>query len=141
MVNNPETLTIIDLISEQHAALRKITEDRWTEECDIAFSHTDFFLLSKIAQGDFSISRAANFLKVSRQAMQQNAVRLEERGYIQFERRPGNHRDKYMVLTELGLEYHKRYDELKKRLETEIEVNLGKDTLAFLKSTLSRPLL
>jgi len=136
-----EKLTVIDLMSEQHTVLRKITEDRWREVSDISFSHTDFFLLSKLEQESISISQAASFIKISRQAMQKSAVSLEERGYIRFEYLPGNLRDKYMTLTEEGKICQSKYNRIKEKLEREMAENIGREAMAYLKSILKKKLI
>lgn len=135
-----EDLTVIDMISEQHTLLRKLTEERWQEVSDIDFSHTDFFLLGKVAQGDFSISRAAAMIKISRQAMQKCAAKLEERGYLYFKRMEGNQRDKFMALTDAGEACSAQYEAVKRNVEKEIAGKIGEKTLAKLKEILGTEL-
>ena len=142
MINsNLDKLTVIDLISEQHTVLRKYAEDKWKDVSDIEFSHTELFLLSKVEYSKLSISQAAGIIKISRQAMQKCAKKLEERGYIKFEYMDGNKRDKYMALTDSGKACCKVNNRLKEDLEREIGERIGEDSLNFLRSILGKSLL
>jgi len=134
-------LNVIDIISERHAMLRKIAEERWQEASDLDFSHTELFLISKAGQESLTVSQAAAIMKISRQAMQKCAAGLEARGYLGFERQAGNRREKFMVLTEAGAACSRRYEGVKEGIEREIGEKIGKDALAKLKAILSAELL
>ncbi|MCD1654517.1 MarR family transcriptional regulator [Treponema zuelzerae] len=140
MQSDRASLTIIDLISEQHAVLRKATEDVWAKTEDVHFSHTDFYLISKIAQKDLSISQAAEMIKISRQAMHKAAAKLKERGFIEYRHLPGNQRDKHMYLTEAGTECARKYERIKINLENRIKTAVGEKSFSLLKEILGRNL-
>lgn len=134
-------LTIVDIISEHHTYLRRLTEERWKDISDIEFSHTEWFLLSKLHQDSLSISKAASIINISRQAMQKCAKKLEDRGYIKFTQSEGNKRDKFMILTKEGLECSVKNSKLKEEIELEISKKIGNDTLKYLKETLQKYLI
>ncbi len=136
-----EGLSLIDLISEQHSLLRRLAEDAWKEVSTIEFSHTDFFLLSKVERGSLSISQAAQQMRISRQAMQQCATKLEERGFITSIHRAGNKRDKYLMLTSAGRECCAINRQVKAQLEAHIASAIGTEVFDLVKATLSKPLI
>jgi DNA-binding MarR family transcriptional regulator len=133
---NSDNLSLIDLVSEKHAILRKKAESRWRENSDIEFSHTEWFLLSKAEQESLSISQAAHIIDISRQAMQKCAKNLEARGYITLVFIEGNKRDKYITLTKTGKESCKKNNLLKGEIEDEIIRTLGEETVINLKRLL-----
>ncbi len=128
-----EKLTIVDLISEKHACLRKTLEQRWEAQSNIRFSHAELHLLARIEQQNLTISKAASVIGISRQAMQKSVKKLESQGYVSSEFREGNQRDKFLLLTESGKELCRKNNRLKKELEQELEKGLGKDEIRRLK--------
>lgn len=127
-------LTLIDLISEQHAHLRKTVEQRWEEQSEIRFSHAEWHLLSKIDQQNLTISQAATIVGISRQAMQKTVKKLENRGYISSSFRDGNKRDKFLRLTAVGQDCCNKNNLLKAEIEKELEKQLGKNVVKKLKT-------
>ncbi|MDZ5254101.1 MarR family transcriptional regulator [Clostridium sp. LIBA-8841] len=129
-------LNIIDLVSEKHIVLRREVEDRWLKENKEEISHTEAMLLAKISMGKISIAEVARQANVSRQAMFKCAKKLESRGYLKFKKTESN--SKYTELTEMGVEYCKKNNELKLIIEKEIEKTIGKENLEFIKEILKK---
>lgn len=129
-INN---LTLIDLISEKHTYLRKKVEQRWNNQSEIHFSHSEWHLLAKIEQKNMTISQAGLLLGISRQAMQKSVKKLETKGYITSSFQEGNKRDKFLYLTKIGKEYCQRNNKLKIELELELQNILGKNEVERLK--------
>lgn len=119
-------LTLIDLISEKHAQLRKIVAQEWEKQSEIQLSHTEWYLLSKIDQKSLTISQAATIIGMSRQAMQKSVIKLEKQGYITSAYKEGNKRDKFLNLTKTGNDCCTKNNQLKIKLESELEKLLGK---------------
>lgn len=130
---NFNTLTLIDLISEKHARLRKLVERKWENQSEIQFSHTEWYLLSKIQQKRMTISQAASVIGMSRQAMQKTVKKLENQGFITTSFQDGNRRDKFLNLTKTGDDCCQKNNELKSKLELEIAKLLGKKKVESLK--------
>lgn len=120
-------LSIIDLISEKHASLRKKAEQRWAAHSNIKFSHAEWYLLSKVEQQSMTISQAAALLDMSRQAMQKHVKKLEMRGYLISSYIEGNKRDKFLALTKEGKVCCLQNNQLKAELEQELAKELGKN--------------
>lgn len=133
-----KNLTLIDLISEKHAYLRRKAEQRWESHSDIHFSHSELFLLSRVNHDNLSISQAASILGVSRQAMQKSVKKLETSGYIVSRFKEGNKRDKFLFLTKSGQELCDVNEQLKLDLEHELEAILGKSEIENLRKLFVR---
>ena len=129
-------LNIIDLISEKHIILRREVEDRWASSEEEDISHTEAFLLARISMGKISIAEVARQANISRQAMFKCAKKLEARGYLKFEINESN--NKYMQLTDKGIDYCKKSKELKEELEKEISDTIGKEKVEIIKELLNK---
>jgi len=127
------SLTLIDLISERHAQLRKKLEKRWNAQSEVQFSHTEWYLLAKIYQKSISISQAAFIVGISRQAMQKCVKKLEDQGIVTTSFQNGNQRDKFLQLTKTGTEYCIQNNQLKVNFEQELVQKLGESEVDQLK--------
>lgn len=134
-------LTLIDLISEQHAELRSIVESRWKEISDIKLTHTEWHIIAKVDQKSLSISKLSRIVGISRQAMQKSVSKLEQRGIVQIIFEKNNHRDKIVKLTIKGEACCNRSNLLKETLEQQIEEKIGAETVHNLKEYLKVTLL
>ena len=127
-------LNIIDLISEKHIALRREVEERWSKSREEEITHTEAMLLAKINMGKISLAEVARQANVSRQAMHKCARKLEDKGYLKFIASESN--QTYTSLTEKGILYCKKSNELKEKIEQEIAENLGKENMELIKEIL-----
>lgn len=130
-----KSLNIIDLISEKHIILRKEVEERWAESEEEQISHTEQFLLVKINMGEKTIAEIARQANISRQAMFKCAKKLETRGYLKFK---ASESSKHIELTDKGINYCKRSEELKAKLEEKISAVLGTKQVEILKEVLNK---
>lgn len=131
MVRN---LNIIDLISEKHIALRREVEERWSKSGEEEITHTEAMLLAKINIGKISLAEVARQANVSRQAMHKCAKKLEDKGYLKFISSETN--QTYTELTEKGVLYCKKSDELKQKIENEISEIIGYENVKIIKDLL-----
>ena len=127
-------LNIIDLISEKHITLRREVEERWSESGEEDITHTEAMLLAKINMGKISLAEVARQANVSRQAMHKCAKKLEEKGYLEFIASESN--QTYTSLTEKGVLYCKKSNELKDIIEEEITQKLGEENMKLIKKLL-----
>ena len=127
-------LNIIDLISEKHITLRREVEERWSESGEEDITHTEAMLLAKINMGKISLAEVARQANVSRQAMHKCAKKLEEKGYLEFIASESN--QTYTCLTEKGVLYCKKSNELKDIIEEEITQKLGEENMKLIKKLL-----
>ncbi|WP_294133980.1 MarR family winged helix-turn-helix transcriptional regulator [uncultured Clostridium sp.] len=127
-------LNIIDLISEKHITLRREVEERWSESGEEDITHTEAMLLAKINMGKISLAEVARQANVSRQAMYKCAKKLEVKGYLEFIASESN--QTYTCLTEKGVLYCKKSNELKDIIEEEITQKLGEENMKLIKKLL-----
>ena len=127
-------LNIIDLISEKHITLRREVEERWSESGEEDITHTEAMLLAKINMGKISLAEVARQANVSRQAMYKCAKKLEVKGYLEFIASESN--QTYTCLTEKGVLYCKKSNELKDIIEEEITQKLGEENIKLIKKLL-----
>lgn len=133
MIND---LNIIDLISEKHIALRREVEERWSKSGEEDITHTEAMLLAKIYMGRISLAEVARQANISRQAMHKCAKKLEDKGYLEFISNENN--QTYTKLTEKGILYCKKSNELKEKIECEITEIIGDKNIKILKSMLEK---
>ena len=127
-------LNIIDLISEKHITLRREVEERWSDSGEEDITHTEAMLLAKINMGKISLAEVARQANVSRQAMYKCAKKLEVKGYLEFIASESN--QTYTCLTEKGVLYCKKSNELKDIIEEEITQKLGEENMKLIKKLL-----
>lgn len=127
-------LNIIDLISEKHITLRREVEERWSKSGEEDITHTEAMLLAKINMGKISLAEVARQANVSRQAMYKYAKKLEVKGYLEFIASESN--QTYTCLTEKGVLYCKKSNELKDIIEEEITQKLGEENMKLIKKLL-----
>ena len=127
-------LNIIDLISEKHITLRREVEERWSKSGEEDITHTEAMLLAKINMGKISLAEVARQANVSRQAMHKCVKKLEEKGYLEFIASESN--QTYTSLTEKGVLYCKKSNELKDIIEEEITQKLGEENMKLIKKLL-----
>ena len=127
-------LNIIDLISEKHITLRREVEERWSKSGEEDITHIEAMLLAKINMGKISLAEVARQANVSRQAMYKCAKKLEVKGYLEFIASESN--QTYTCLTEKGVLYCKKSNELKDIIEEEITQKLGEENMKLIKKLL-----
>lgn len=114
--------------------LRREVEERWSESGEEDITHTEAMLLAKINMGKISLAEVARQANVSRQAMHKCAKKLEEKGYLEFIASESN--QTYTCLTEKGVLYCKKSNELKDIIEEEITQKLGEENMKLIKKLL-----
>ncbi|HSP47194.1 MAG TPA: MarR family winged helix-turn-helix transcriptional regulator [Clostridiaceae bacterium] len=139
MEPNLENLDLIDLISERHLLLRKISEDIWNESSDIYISNSEWFIMARIYNHPDQqplISYVSKHVDISRQATHKFLRSLEDKGLIRIENAVHSNRDKCARLTTLGVECYLRNLQLKADLEQRIADRLGTGPMSALKDFL-----
>lgn len=131
-----ENLDLIDLISERHVLLRKITEKSWNDNNDIYISNSEWFILVRIYKKHPTISYVSKQIGISRQATHKLIKSLKAKGLIEITNSENNNRDKCLRLTPLGEDCYAKNTSLKVALEQKIAQKIGAEQLAVLKDIL-----
>ena len=126
----------IDLVSRKHRVMR----DALREELQCSFHH-DFtrhesYLVFLANKDQYSISKMACVMGVSRQAVHKISKKLNKEGFVTFEEMPGNKKEKLIQLTKLGIEYCEFDRKAKRKIERQIKKVLGEEAFLNLKEFL-----
>ncbi|GKX68165.1 MarR family transcriptional regulator [Inconstantimicrobium mannanitabidum] len=133
-----QELNLIDLISEKHKKLRREVMKLWLENGGEEVTDTEAHMLAMLEKSSLTIAESARKVGVTRQAAHKCAKKLIEQGYIKMEDIEGNKRDKLIVLTEKGKVYCSEMLKIKKKMEEEISMKIGRDNVEMIKMYLRR---
>lgn len=127
-----ENLDLIDLISERHLYLRKITEKTWNDTSDISISNSEWFIMARIYRLRPTLSYVSRSVDISRQATHKLVRGLESKGLVFIEDSTENNKDKCIRMTPLGEECYEKNLALKGELIERIAERIGSDNVKLL---------
>lgn len=131
-----KNLDLIDMLSERHLQLRKITEKLWNDSSDIYLSNSEWFIMARIYKKQPTIAYVSKLVDISRQATHKFIKSLEAKGLVEIKNVENNKKDKYIRLTKLGEECYEKNESQKANLEKEIADKIGPERLKLLKDFL-----
>ena len=131
-----KNMDIIDMVSERHLQLRKLTEKRWNDSSDIYLSNSEWFIMARIYKKQPTIAYVSKNVDISRQATHKFIKNLEAKGIVEISSVEYNKKDKCIRLTKLGEECYEKSQSLKVNLEKEIADKIGSEQLTLLKDLL-----
>ena len=129
-------LDLIDLLSEHHILLRRISEKLWNDSSDINISNSEWFIIARIYQKQPTISYVSKQVDISRQATHKLIKSLESKGLVVVKNVENNKKDKCIKLTALGEECYEKNESLKATIEKKIADHIGTEQLILLKDIL-----
>lgn len=130
-------LDLLDLISERHLLLRKISENRWNDSSDIYLSNSEWFILTRIYQEkETTISYITKQVDISRQATHKFVKSLKEKGLVDVKKLEHNKKEKGIQLTAFGKECFEKNTALKVELVEKIAETIGEENVHQLKNIL-----
>lgn len=129
-------LDLIDLLSEHHILLRRITEKLWNDSSDINISNSEWFIIARIYQKQPTISYVSKQVDISRQATHKLIKSLESKGLVVVKNVENNKKDKCIKLTAFGEECYEKNESLKATIEKKIADHIGNEQLILLKDIL-----
>lgn len=131
-----QNLDLIDLLSERHILLRKISEKLWNDNSDIYISNSEWFIIARIYQKQPTISYVSKQVDISRQATHKLIKSLESKGLVVVKNVENNKKDKCIRLTAFGEECYEKNESLKATIEKKIAEQIGAEQLILLKDIL-----
>jgi DNA-binding MarR family transcriptional regulator len=131
-----QNLDLIDLLSERHSLVRRISEKAWNNQGEIHISNSEWYIMSRIYKRKSSISYITKNVEISRQAIHKFITKLSEKGLVQVENVENNKKEKCIQLTALGEECYEKNEELKAQLEHKIAEKIGAKQVSILKEIL-----
>ena len=129
-------LDLIDLLSEHHILLRRISEKLWNDSSDINISNSEWFIIARIYQKQPTISYVSKQVDISRQATHKLIKSLESKGLVVVKNVENNKKDKCIKLTAFGEECYEKNESLKATIEKKIADHIGNEQLILLKDIL-----
>jgi len=132
-----KNLDLIDMLSERHLQLRKITEKLWNDSSDIYLSNSEWFIMARIYKKQPTIAFVSKHVDISRQATHKVIKSLESKGLVEISSVEHNKKDKCIRLTKLGEECYEKNESLKANLEKVIADKIGPEQLKLLKDFLN----
>ncbi|MEH7095837.1 MarR family winged helix-turn-helix transcriptional regulator [Neobacillus vireti] len=135
---NPELdyLDLIDLLSERHLLLRRITERLWNNNSDIHISNSEWFIMARIYKKQPTIADISKSVDISRQAVHKFIKSLQSKDLVEVMNVKNNNKEKCIKLTLLGEECYEKNAALKASLVKKVAENIGEKQVAFLKDLL-----
>lgn len=131
-----QNLDLIDLLSERHNQVRKISEKAWNDQSEMSISNSEWYIMSKIYKKQPTISYVNRNVEISRQAIHKFIKQLSAKGLVEVENAEHSKKDKCIRLTDLGEECFEKNEALKKQLEDRIMEAVGEKQFAVLKDVL-----
>ncbi|SIS46113.1 MarR family winged helix-turn-helix transcriptional regulator [Salimicrobium flavidum] len=131
-----EPLDLIDLLSERHAQIRKLTEKTWNDNNDIYISHSEWYIMARIYNHRPTISSVTRNVEITRQATHKFIKKLETKGLAETLPVENNRKEKSIQLTDFGVECYDKYEVMKTELERRIAETIGEYQVSELKQLL-----
>lgn len=138
LISNSELqhLDLIDLLSERHSLVRKISETSWNNQSEIHISNSEWYIMARIYKRKPNISYITKNVEISRQAIHKFINKLSEKGLVQVDNVENNKKEKCIQLTALGEECYEKNEALKAQLENKIAEKIGPEQVSVLKEIL-----
>jgi DNA-binding MarR family transcriptional regulator len=138
LISNSELqhLDLIDLLSERHSLVRKISEKAWNDQSEIYISNSEWYIMARIYKKQPSISYVTKNVEISRQAIHKFIQKLSEKGLVEIKNVENNKKEKCIQLTALGEECYEKNAALKAQLENKIAEKIGMEQVTMLKDLL-----
>ncbi|MEH7523223.1 MarR family winged helix-turn-helix transcriptional regulator [Bacillus sp. JJ1503] len=138
LISNSElqNLDLIDLISERHSLVRRISEKAWNDKSEIYISNSEWYIMARIYKKRPTISYVTKNVNISRQAIHKFIKNLSAKGLVEVHNVENNKKEKCIQLTALGEECYEKNEALKAQLENKIAEKIGAEQVNMLKNLL-----
>lgn len=131
-----QNLDVIDLLSERHAILHRLVEDKWNEHNEIYISNSEWYILARIYKKRPTISDVTKSVDFSRQATHKFIKRLQEKGLVEVTNVEHSKKHKAIRMTTFGEECYEKNKLLKIEIEQQLVNVIGKEQVMNLKNIL-----
>lgn len=131
-----QNFDVIDLLSERHAMLHRLVEDKWSEHNEIYISNSEWYILAKIYKKQPTISDVTKSVDFSRQATHKFIKRLQDKGLVEVNNVEHSKKHKAIRMTTFGEECYEKNKRLKIEVEKQLVNAIGEDQVTNLKNIL-----
>lgn len=129
-------LDLIDLLSERHSLVRRISEIAWNDHSDVYISNSEWYIMARIYKKQPTISYVTKNVDITRQAIHKFIKNLAAKGLVEISSVENNKKEKRIRLTAFGEECYEKNAVLKANLENRIAEKVGVDQVNLLKDLL-----
>ncbi|GGG16185.1 hypothetical protein GCM10007425_08170 [Lysinibacillus alkalisoli] len=133
---NLEKIDLIDVLSERHGLLRRVTMRYWDAENNMPVSNREWYILSRIYNQQATIAMISKNVDISRQATHKCIKQLEAKGLVNIKNVPENKKEKAVELTVLGTTCYQQHEAIKARIIDELRANIGEEQVMLLQQIL-----
>lgn len=130
-------LDLIDLLSERHNLVRKITENVWNDNHELPISNSEWYIMAIVYGKRLTIADVTKNVEISRQAIHKLIQNLRAKGLVNVQNVENNRKLKCIELTALGKDCYEKYVQIKAQLEKDIMNKIGESHVNELKNILS----
>ncbi|MGX2957897.1 MarR family winged helix-turn-helix transcriptional regulator [Peribacillus sp. JNUCC 23] len=131
-----QNLDLIDLLSERHSSVRRISEKAWNDQSEIYISNSEWYIMARVFKKRPTISYVTKNVNISRQAIHKFIKNLSAKGLVEVRNVENNKKEKCIQLTALGEECYEKNAALKAQLEKKIAEKIGAEQVNILKDIL-----
>ncbi|MFJ7978279.1 MarR family winged helix-turn-helix transcriptional regulator [Peribacillus sp. NPDC096379] len=131
-----QNLDLIDLLSERHSLVRRISEKAWNDQSEIYISNSEWYIMARVFKKRPTISYVTKNVNISRQAIHKFIKNLSAKGLVEVRNVENNKKEKCIQLTALGEECYEKNAALKAQLEKKIAEKIGAEQVNILKDIL-----
>ncbi|MEH7009807.1 winged helix DNA-binding protein [Neobacillus niacini] len=131
-----QNLDLIDLLSERHTLVRRISEQAWNNQSEIHISNSEWYIMARIYKRKPNIAYITKNVEISRQAIHKFINKLAEKRLVEIKNVENNKKEKCIQLTAFGEECYVKNEALKAQLENKIAEKIGTEQVKLLKDLL-----
>lgn len=131
-----QNLDVIGLLSERHAILHRLVEDKWNENNDIYISNSEWYILKRIYKMQPTISDVTKSVDFSRQATHKFIKRLQEKGLVEVSNVEHSKKHKAIRMTKFGENCYEKNEQIKAEIEERLINTIGEEQVTMLKNIL-----
>lgn len=131
-----QNLEVIGLLSERHAVLHRLVEEKWNENNALYISNSEWYILKRIYKKQPTISEVTKSVDISRQATHKFIKRLQEKGLVEVRNVENSKKHKAIRMTEFGEECYEKNELIKAEIEERLIDTIGEEQVTTLKNIL-----
>lgn len=131
-----QNLEVIGLLSERHAVLHRLVEEKWNENNALYISNSEWYILKRIYKKQPTISEVTKSVDISRQATHKFIKRLQEKGLVEVRNVENSKKYKAIRMTEFGEECYEKNELIKAEIEEQLIDTIGEEQVTTLKNIL-----
>lgn len=131
-----QNLEVIGLLSERHAVLHRLVEEKWNEKNTLYISNSEWYILKRIYKKQPTISEVTKSVDISRQATHKFIKRLQEKGLVEVRNVENSKKHKAIRMTEFGEECYEKNELIKAEIEEQLIDTIGEEQVTTLKNIL-----